>query len=93
MNLEISGLGVLGLVIAVVEGLKSFGLESTLGKQISALSTGVILTFVAYGIHEQLIPAHFIPYINWGVYSLAGGLAAMGVYDFGKRAARALPRG
>lgn len=90
MNLAIAGLEVAGLVIGIVEALKGFGVKSTIAKRASALGSGVILTFISYGIHEQLIPMHIVPYINWGVYSVAGGLAAMGYYDFGKRTIESL---
>ena len=90
MDLTLAGLGVAGLVFGTVEALKSFGIQSTVGKRVSALVTGVLYTSLAYGIHEQLIPAVAVPYINWVVYSVAGGLAAMGYYDFAKNTVRRL---
>jgi hypothetical protein len=83
-ELFIKGISVPALVLACVEAVKGFGVKTKLGKRISAFIFGFLFTGLAIGIHENMISPEAVPYIEWGVYSLAGALSAMGVYDFGK---------
>lgn len=72
------------LIVGLVEFAKKFGLE---GRSLSALAfgLGIVLTAIAYGIDTGLIPAGAVPYVEWVIVAIAGGPAAMGFYDLGKR--------
>ena len=71
-------------VLGITQGLKSvFGIEGK-ANQIVALIVGFLLTGVSYGIGEGLIPESAAVYIEWFITSLAGSLAAIGFYAFGK---------
>jgi len=80
----IGGIEVIALVFGVVEAVKEFGVSGK-GLRVVALVTGGLLVGIAQGISGGLIPTGWVSYIEWGAYSLAGGLAAMGYYDFIKR--------
>ena len=86
MEFAIGGIAVAALIIGIVEALKEFGVEGKASKA-AAIFLGVFFVGLAHGISEALIPAEYVPYIVWAVTSLAGGLAAMGYYDFAKRLA------
>lgn len=84
MDFAIAGVGVAALIVGLVEFAKKFGVE---GRSLSALAfgLGVVLTAIAYGIDTGLIPVGAVPYVEWAVVAIAGGPAAMGFYDLGKR--------
>ena len=84
MDFAIAGISIALLIAGLVEFAKKFGVE---GQASSALAfgLGVVLTFIAYGIQQALFPALWVPYIEWVIVALAGGPAAMGYYDLGKR--------
>ena len=84
MDFAIGGVAVAALIVGLVEFAKKFGVED---KASSALAfvLGVFLTGLAYGIEAGLIPAEYVPYVVWAVTALAGGPAAMGYYNLGKR--------
>ena len=86
MEFAIGGIAVAALIIGIVEAAKEFGLQGK-GCQALALVLGFFFVGLAYGIQEALIPELYVPYIVWVVTSLAGGLSAMGYYDFAKRLA------
>jgi len=75
------------LVLAVTQGVKAlFGVEGKANMGI-AFGVGLVSVAVSHGIGQGLIPAEAVPYIEWGFKSVAGAFSAIGVYDFGKRAA------
>lgn len=84
MDFVIGGVAVGALIVGLVEFAKKFGIED---KASSALAfvLGVLLTALAYGIESGLVPANVVPYVEWAIVALAGGPAAMGYYDLGKR--------
>ena len=61
-----------------------FGIQDK-GSSALAFVLGILLTALAYGVESGLIPPDYVPYIKWAVVALAGGPAAMGYYDLGKR--------
>ena len=84
MEFAIGGISVALLIVGIVEAAKAFGVQGN-GCKALALGLGVFFYGVAYGIQQDLIPEVAVPYIQWAVTALAGGLAAMGYYDLGKR--------
>jgi len=87
MDLAIGGISVAALIIGVVEAAKEFGVE---GKSSRALALGLGVFFVgsAQAISQGIVPVEAVPYVELGVTAIAGGLAAMGYYDLGKRFSR-----
>ena len=79
-GLSIGAIGVAALIVAIVQGLKTYGLS---GKkiQLATFVVGGLLYGTAYGIKEGLVSSSATPYIEWAVLSIAGGLAANGLYD------------
>jgi hypothetical protein len=76
------------LVLAVTQGVKAlFGVE---GKANQAIAFGVafVLVAISHGTQQELIPSEWIPFIEWFVKALSGALAAIGVFEFGKRGVR-----
>ena len=84
MDFAIGGVAVAALIVGLVEFAKEFGVQGKWSKAL-AFGLGVLFTSLAYGIEAALIPAEAVPYIVWAVTALAGGPAAMGYYDLGKR--------
>jgi hypothetical protein len=81
-GLSIGVIGVAALIVAIVQGLKSYGLSGR-SIQLATFVVGGLLYGTAYGIREGLISSSSVPYIEWFVLSIAGGLAANGLYDLG----------
>lgn len=81
MDFLIGGIGVAALIFGIVEAAKAFGVRGK-GCQILALGLGFLFVGLSHGISQELIPAPWVPYLEWGVTSLAGALAAIGYYDF-----------
>lgn len=84
MDFAIGGIAVAALIIGLVEAAKELGLQGV-GCRVLALALGIFFAGLAYGINEALIPDLYVPYIVWVVTALAGGLSAMGYYDFAKK--------
>lgn len=82
MNFAIAGLGIAGLIAGITNGLKSVFEIDGKTNQVVAMITGLILTSLAYGIEQDLIIQTAIPYIEWLIVSVGGGLSAIGMYDF-----------
>jgi len=83
--LTLGGVSLAVLVVILTEVVKEFaGLQ---GKAVRAVALGIgfVLTAVAYGIAEGLIPAAAGPYIEWIFISVVGGLGGMGLWHLGKR--------
>lgn len=84
MDFQIGPTDVAMLVLGVTQGVKAiFDVEGKTNIVI-AFGVGFVLVSVSHGIAEGLIPPGAIPYIEWFVTSLAGALAAIGAYEFGK---------
>jgi hypothetical protein len=84
MDLHIGPVGVMAMTLAITEALKSiFNITGKLN-QLVAVVTGMLLTAIAYGVNNQLLPVEFVPYVQWLVISFGGGLSAIGVFDFVK---------
>lgn len=81
MDFAIGGISVALLIIGIVEAAKEFGVNGK-GSRALALSLGILFVGLSQAIVQDLIPPDFLPWINLGVTAVAGGLAAMGYYDF-----------
>lgn len=84
MNFVIGGIGVAALIFGIVEAAKGLGISGK-GSQLLALIVGFVLTGTSQAITSGMIPTDIVPYVELVVTSLAGGLAAMGYYDFIKK--------
>lgn len=87
-NLALNGISVAALIMLVVQAIKSFGVSNTKIIQAIAFALGVILVGINYGMENGMIGEQASLYINWFVYSLMGGLSAMGLFDFIKLGVR-----
>lgn len=85
MGMSLGGVSVALLVLALVQTAKMFGLKGTHRIRGLAVGLGVFFVAIAYGLQESLIPGVAAPYITWGVVAIAGGLAAMGLWELGER--------
>ena len=74
---------VLGLVQFCKKLMEPLGLEGN-WYVVLALLFGVVFGGLSHGIENALIPAEWVPYIEWAVTALAIGLSAAGFYDLGK---------
>jgi len=81
MDFAISGISVGLLIIGIVEAAKEFGVTGK-GSRALALGLGVLFVGLSQAIVQDLIPPDVLPWIKLGVTALAGGLSAMGYYDF-----------
>ena len=84
MDFAISGISVGLLIIGIVEAAKEFGVTGN-GSRVLALALGVLFVGLSQAIVQNLISPGVLPWIKLGVTALAGGLAAMGYYDFVKK--------
>lgn len=87
LDVVIGAIGIIPLVMGLVEYAKRFGLK---GQACDALAGALGFFFVALAtaIEQALIPAEVLPWINLVVRGLGGTLAAVGLYDLGKRLAK-----
>src|SRR5690554_6803446 len=85
VGLSIGGVSVALIVLALVQAAKMFGLTGTLRIRGLAVSLGVLLTGVAFGLNSELLPVAWKPYVTWIVIALIGGLASMGLWELGER--------
>ena len=81
MDFAIGGISVAALIFGIVEAAKQFGVNGK-GSQVLALGLGVFFVGLAEAISQGLIPADYVVYVELVVTAIAGGLAAMGYYDF-----------
>ena len=86
MEFAIAGISVAALILGIVEAAKEFGIEGN-GSRALALALGVFFVGLAQALTQGMIPAEIVPYVELGVIAIAGGLAAMGYYDFIKKLA------
>ena len=87
MDFAIGGISVAALIFGIVEAAKQFGINGK-GSQALALGLGVFFVGLAEAISQGLIPADYVVYVELVVTAIAGGLAAMGYYDFIKKFAK-----
>lgn len=81
MDFNIGPIGVAALTLAITQGIKEiFGVDGK-KNQLVAVIVGIILTSLSYGISNQLIPVEAVPYIEWAVVAIGGGLSAIGLFD------------
>ena len=81
MNFVIGGIGVAALIFGIVEAAKQFGISGK-GSQLLALVVGFLLVGTSQAIANEMIAANIVPYVELVITALAGGLAAMGYFDF-----------
>lgn len=81
MDFVIGGIGIAALIFGIVEAAKEFGVSGK-GSQILALVLGFVLVGISQAIANEMVAASVVPYIELIVKALAGGLAAMGYFDF-----------
>ncbi|MFA5166584.1 MAG: hypothetical protein WC449_04825 [Candidatus Paceibacterota bacterium] len=93
MDFNIGPIGVAALTMAITQGVKEiFGIDGK-KNQLVAVIVGIVLTSLSYGISNQLIPAVAVPYIEWAVVALGGGLSAIGLFGlFTKETVKALKK-
>jgi hypothetical protein len=82
-NLAIGSIFVIPLVMGITQFAKKFGADGNVNLIITFL-TAIVFGGIAYGIDQALLPADVVPYVKWGVFALAVGLGASGLYDVGK---------
>jgi len=83
--LTLGGVSLAVLVVILTEVVKEF--SGITGKAVRAVALGIgfVLSAVAYGLAEGLIPPAAEPYIEWAFASVVGGLGGMGLWHLGKR--------
>ena len=86
MDFTIGGVSVALLIFGIVEAAKEFGLQGK-ASRILVLLLGVGFVALAQANAQELISADAMRWINLIVTALAGGLAAMGYYDWTKKVA------
>lgn len=81
MDFVIGGISVAILIFGIVEAAKEFGVAGK-GSRALALGLGVFFVGLAQAIAQGLIPPEVLVWVELAVTAIAGGLAAMGYYDF-----------
>ena len=84
MDFAIGGIGIAALIFGIVEAAKGIGVNGK-GSQLLALILGFVFVGTSQAIANELIAVAIVPYIELVITALAGGLAAMGYYDFIKK--------
>lgn len=84
MDFVIGGVGVAALIFGITEALKEFGVSGKASRAV-VLILGFLFVGVSAAMSQGLIPAEFIPLIELVTTAVAGGLSAMGYYDFLKK--------
>jgi hypothetical protein len=83
MTYMIGTVAVAAVIFGITEALKEFGITGKASRLV-VFVLGVIFVGLAAANEAALIPADTMQYINLVVVALAGGLSAMGYYDFTK---------
>ena len=73
------------LIAGIVEASKEFGVSGQ-GSRILACFLGFFFYGISFSMDQALIPEVAHIWIKLVVFALSGSMAAMGYYDFGKRA-------
>ncbi len=84
MDFSIAGISIALLIVGIVEAAKQFGVKGK-GSMALAMGLGVFFVGLAQALTQSLIPLAAVVWIKLAVTALAGGLAAMGYYDFARR--------
>ena len=84
MEFALGGIGVAALIFGIVEAAKEFGLAGK-ASRVLVLVLGIFFVGLAQANAQELLSESAMQWVNLVVTALAGGLAAMGYYDFGKR--------
>jgi len=84
MQFALGGVGVAALIFGIVEAAKEFGLQGK-ASRVLVLVLGVFFVGLAQANAQGLLDEQVMQWVNLGVTALAGGLAAMGYYDFSKK--------
>jgi hypothetical protein len=78
-EVSVAGIPLLFVVMGLVEYIKKFGVQ---GQALQGASMGIGLLFgVGYQVSAAGVPADFAGWFAVGVYGLALGLVASGIYD------------
>ena len=81
MDFAISGIGVAALIFGIVEALKEFGVTGK-ASRVAVFVLGVLFVALAQAQAQGLLSEQAMRWVELAVTALAGGLAAMGYYDF-----------
>jgi hypothetical protein len=84
MNYALGTVAVAALIFGITEALKEFGVSGK-ASRVVVFILGVIFVGLAAANQEGVIADEYMKYINLAVVALAGGLSAMGYYDFTKK--------
>jgi len=84
MDFSIAGISIALLIVGIVEAAKAFGVTGK-GSMALAMGLGVFFVGLAQALTQGVIPPVAAPWVELVVTALAGGLAAMGYYDFARR--------
>lgn len=84
MSFTVAGVSIAVLIFGIVEAAKEFGVTGK-WSQVLALFLGMFFVGLSQAIGAGMIPATVLPWVELVVTAIAGGLAAMGYYDFSKR--------
>ncbi len=83
MTYVIGTVAVAALIFGITEALKEAGVTGKASRLV-VFVCGVIFVGLSAANEASLIPPDIMQYINLAVVALAGGLSAMGYYDFAK---------
>jgi hypothetical protein len=83
MNFAIGGVAVAALILGITEALKEAGVKGKASRLVVFI-LGTLFVAIAAANEKALIDPDIMQWVNLGVTALAGGLAAMGYYDFTK---------
>ena len=89
MDFAIGGIGVAALIFGIVEALKEFGVSGK-ASRVAVFILGVLFVALAQADAQGLLSEQAMRWVELGATALAGGLAAMGYYDFIKQRTRQL---
>ena len=81
MTYALGTVAVAALIFGITEALKEFGLTGK-ASRVVVFVLGVLFVGLAAANEASLLPADAMKYINLAVTAIAGGLSAMGYYDF-----------
>ena len=83
MDYAIGGVAVAALIFGITEAAKEFGISGK-ASRVMVFVLGVLFVAIAQANIQGLLPDQTMQLINLIVIAVAGGLAAMGYYDFSK---------
>jgi hypothetical protein len=82
-NYLIASVSVAALIFGITEALKEAGVKGKASRGV-VFGLGVLFVGISAANEQGLIAEQAMQWINLGVTAIAGGLAAMGYYDFAK---------